>query len=527
MCSSSDAYVVYQDKDERLFGKCYSCDGWTDEADTKKYLEEGLTDVENQSTIKYTYSNTIGNTITTTLKNNYRGISKDTLSYFNIGITEDGTTIAFPYPNGSYKLRRLDKKEFYTQGDFSKSDMFGSNLFSSGSAQKITITEGEIDAMSVFEMMGKYPVVSVKSSSSAKRDLKAQHTYINSFDKIYLCFDGDEVGQKAMKEVAKLFDPNKVYHVKMDRYKDANEYLVNGAQKEFQALWWNAKRHRPKGVVSSFEELSKLLDKRDATTICEYPWPSIQDMSYGIREGEIVLWKAQTGVGKTEVLRSVEHKVLRDTDHNIAIIHLEEEERRSIAGLAGYELRKPAHLPDSGVSNEEIMEAYKTLVRRDDRTFYYTHFGSNDPGIILDTIRYLGGACNCKVIFLDHISMVVSGNADEEDERRKLDRITTDLATMCRELNFNLQLVTHVNDQGQTRGSRNTGKVADLICDLGREHTSSDPIDRNVTKLVIEKNRFGSRTGPGGLLYFDPETFLIQETTNEQLDDIRSGHVAF
>lgn len=518
-CQSSDGFHVYEDSDSgRLSGYCFSCTTWKGHKECEEISDAYKINkkvLDNQEKLCYPNPSEPRVDNRKQYMNNYRSIKLSTLDKFNAVI--DGSHLDYKYSSTSGKCRNLDKKEFYTYGDFNNTPMFGTDLFPAGSAKCITIVEGEDDVMSVYDMMGHYPVVSVKSSSQAVNDCKKQLDYLNSFSKIYLCFDNDDPGQRAANKVAKLFNNNKIYHVKLDKHKDANEYLDNGDKKAFIASWWNAERYKPKGIVSSFKDISKLLEKKDNSTIATYPFPSLQEMTYGIRQGESVLIKAQEKIGKTEVLRAMEHHVLNTTDLNIGVIHLEEEERRSVAGLASYVLKKPCHLPDSDVSNEEILQSYKDLVKRDDRVYYYTHFGSDDPDIILDTIRYLATACECKVIFLDHISMVVSGHKDDGDERRKLDRISTEIAQMCRELNFALIFVSHVNDDGQTRGSRYIAKTADLIVSIDRDKTNNDPIKRNTTDVMVEGNRFAGRTGPTGKLYFDPDTYILSEVSNEDL----------
>ncbi len=150
------------------------------------------------------------------------------------------------------------------------------------------------------------------------------------------------------------------------------------------------------------------------------------------------------------------------------------------------------------------------LLGDDDRLHIYGHFGSDDPDVIINTIRFLVAVCGCKYIFLDHISIVVSG-LDEEDERKALDRISTKLAMLANDLEFSLVLVSHVNDHGQTRGSRNISKVAHKWVHLDRDVKAADELTRNTTYLTVNKNRGGHETGPAGRLYFDPNTYILKE----------------
>jgi twinkle protein len=495
-CGSSDARFKYDDGHYY----CFSCSTFTPPP-LKETMEEEQPKDSSQSVYTHEYVA-------------LRGIGKATMRKYKTvcSIDDEGVPVHMRFPYGNLTIvKKLSDKSFHTEGDPKEVKLFGEELFNSGEAQSITICEGAEDAMSVYEMLGsKYPAVSVRSAVHARRDCERRFEFINSFSKIYLCFDNDAPGQKALKDVASLFDVNKVYHVKLDKYKDANDYHVNNAQDAFVRVWWNSKRYLPKGIIGSYEDVASLLSEKEQDTIGSYPFPTLQQMTFGIRPGEVNLFTAQEKVGKTEFMRAIEHHLLSTTDHNMGIIHLEEGEKRSVQGLIGYHLGAPVHLPSSDVSLEEQTRAYADLSKRDGRVYYYTHFGSDDPDVILNAIRYLAGVCNCKFIFLDHISMIVSGLHDD-DERKTLDYISTKLAMMTRELQFTLFMVSHVNDNDQTRGSRNISKVADLIVHLSRQKEHPDEEVRSIIELMVKGNRFGGFSGPGGLLKFNKETYRLHE----------------
>lgn len=505
-CGSSDALAINDDGST----KCFSCGTFNPKAHIYNNIlyNNSLVAIDN-------YKKEIA-----IVNNNiefipFRGLTTDTLKHYQVGVfvaPNGEQCVRFPYNGGEgYKIRPLNRKEFYSEGTMRNAGLFGKERFGRGTAQAITITEGEIDAMSVFQMLGsKYPVVSVRGSASAKADCERDFDYLNAFDKIYICFDNDKVGQEAVKEVASLFDVNKVYHVKLDKYKDANEYLQNHAVKEFVSQWWNAKTYRPKNVISSYNEIEELLNSPEPPALCSFPFPTLDGLSYGIRSGEITLVTAQEKIGKTEFLRAIEYHVLKNTDYKIGVIHLEEKEKRAVQGLITYEVGAPVHLPDCAISKQDQIEAYKALTRSDDRVHFYTHFGSDDPNNILETIRFMVAGNGCKLIFLDHITMLVTG-FEGDDERKKLDYISTRLAMMTRELDFALIMVSHVNDDGKTRGSRNIGKVADLLVHLDRDVEADSAEERNKTRVTIRGNRFAGTSGPAGVLTFDPKTFRLSE----------------
>jgi twinkle protein len=442
----------------------------------------------------------------------HRGLTEATERKYGIltEVTDDGDSVArhYPYPWGGWKVRTLAEKRFYSRGDMKQDGLFGKDKFPPGPI--ITIVEGEEDAPAAYQMLySKYPVVSVRSSSSAYKDCVADRDYLNSFGKIFLCLDNDETGRKATREIAQLFDFNKVYDVKL-QLKDASDYLVSGRDKEFRDTWHAAKRFLPQGIVSTFREFGEILRGKQKESIGSYPFKQLQSMAYGFRAGEICLITAQEGIGKTEIIRAIEYHLLRTTQHNLAAIHLEESKFRQLAGLAGYHLEKPCHLPDSFVTPNEIENALNQILGRDERLHLYSHFDNDDPDAILDTIRFLGSACDCKFVFLDHISQIVSGMVDK-DERQTLDFLTTKLARMVEDLGFCLILVSHVNDNNQTRSSRYISKVADLRVHLYRDLEAADEAARNTTDLIVLKNRFGAQTGPAGKLHFDPGTFMLSE----------------
>jgi twinkle protein len=450
-----------------------------------------------------------------------RGISVATREKLGIvtKVSSEGQPLSdcVTFPNGTQQIRSLvipkdQKGSFKTVGEHaSEATLMFMDKFPAGSAKTVTITEGAYDAASLHQVLGNnFPCVSVRSSSTARKDCATQAKYLNSFDRIYLALDADEPGNKAAKEIAQLFDFNKVFHVDLSAHKDANGYLQAGLVDQLRQVWHNSKKYLPEGIVSSHDEFRKILEEHSQRPSISYPFARLQEVTKGIRDGEVVLVTAQEGVGKTEFIRAIEYHILTTTDAAVGTIHLEEDKARQLQGLAGYDLKVPAHF-EGVTSNEEIAAALKRITKgSDDRLHIYKHFGSDDPNDLLNIVRFMVTSCGCKYIFFDHITMIVTGREDE-DERRLLDYLSTRLATMAHDLGFTLFLVSHVNDNGQTRGSRNIGKVANTRIDLSRNTLEEMDNERNKMYLSVPKNRFGAKTGPGGVLWFDDESFTLGE----------------
>ena len=497
--SSSDAFAIATDG----HGYCFSCQRVFPAKNTEFEDIELHGSGSDETTVASVYSYEFLP---------WRGVAKETMRAYGVKtkVSESGKphSITFAYTKEASKHRLIDEKKFWAQGPIGDAGLFGQSKFSSGSSKAITITEGELDCLSVFQMLGsKYPVVSVQSSATALRDCTRSFEDLNAFDQIYICFDNDRAGEKALKQVASLFNYNKVFHVKLS-LKDPNEYLQADRDKEFVRIWYNSRRYLPDNIVSSLSSFKDAITEEKTDVGTSLPFRCLQEKLLGLRKREVYLFTALEGVGKTEIIRALEHHILKTTESNLAIIHLEESKARSLLGLVGYELKKPAHLPTSGLTEEELGAAIDKLVARDDRLYVYSHFGSDDPDTILSTIRFLVSACGCEYVFLDHISIVVSGRSDE-DERRALDYLSTRLAMLVEELNFCLVLVSHINDEGKTRGSRNISKIANTWVNLSRNLEATEEVERNTTNLMIKKNRFASYTGPAGKIMFDPTTFAL------------------
>lgn len=507
VCPSSDAYAIRADGS----GYCFSC--LTNIPASKR--EEFLS---NSPEITYEYLP-------------WRGVSRETMERYDVRtkiVNGEPVALGFKYPNDSFKIRKFNvpkREAFYSLGDISKAGLFGKDRFALGSAKYVTITEGELDAISLAQVLGpSSPVVSVQSSGSSRRDCLVDWDWLNAFERIYLAFDGDEAGQRAAREVAALFDYDKCYHVRFDKRKDANEYLESGEETELNRIWWNSRRFAPDGVDSTldkFKELMLVRPQRGAS----YPFPTLDAMTYGIKpdQGEVVLIKALEGVGKTKILHMMQHSLLKETndDTGIGIIHLEEGKGDLLRGIVGVAVQSPLVLPGqagSTISQSEVDRALERLVRKDDRLHILDYPGSDDPELLLDTIRFLVVARACRYIFVDTLSMVFSGGA-EKDERLAIDHFITKVVKMARELSFACIITAHLNTIGLTRGSTYPDKACHTVIVAERNVKGVDPTDgrilseeeKNTIKLWLIKNRLGQKTGPAGNLIFNPQTFTLTE----------------
>lgn len=464
-----------------------------------------------------------------------RRISKATAAKYGVTYKAESSHI-YPYFDSEgihvANKQRQPGKNFAIEGEWGRAGLFGQQLFEPGEAKFITLTEGECDAMAAYEMLGsRFPVVSVQSAGSAAKNVADNFEYLNSFENIVVCFDRDEVktkpdgttfrpGQDAAEVVAGMFEPGKVKVFTPRDHKDANDYLVAGDKDKFNKQWWQAPTYTPSGLKLGSTMWDEISVPKNYETV-NYPWDGLQQMTYGIRLSEFVVVTAETGIGKTSILKEIEYFLLKNTKRGIGLLHLEEPNSDTALGLMSIAADKPLHLPDvrAQVTSEELRGYYDDSVNND-RVVIWDHFGSNSIYEILNKVRHMHNL-GCKYIVLDHLSIVVSDQSG--DERKQLDEISTKLKTLCMELNIAVIAVIHQNRQGQIRGTAGVEQLANMVFKLHRDKTEADPWRRNVTKIVVEKNRFCGKTGPACWLWYNENSGRLVELDEEERQNYEAG----
>ena len=214
--------------------------------------------------------------------------------------------------------------------------LFGMHLWSSG--RKITVCEGELDAMTVSQVQGhKFATVSVPhGAQSAKKHLLKNIDYLNGFSEIILMFDQDEAGQAAAQACAEVLPIGKT-KIAVLPMKDANECLVAGDAAAIITAIHQAADFRPDGIVS-MGDLRELVSVADAESPIQYPYPLLNEMLKGIRTGVVTLC-AGSGVGKSTLIREMAYSI-HMSGFTVGMLMLEESVKRSAQGLCGIHIEK-------------------------------------------------------------------------------------------------------------------------------------------------------------------------------------------
>ena len=457
-----------------------------------------------------------------------RRISESTCRKF--GVRVDSTYVRFPYTDESGKIvaakRRDASKDFRWEGKDPKR-LFGQQLF--GKGKRLVITEGEMDAMSVWEAFPSWPVVSIPNGAkAAKKSLAHQIKWCLNFEEIVLLFDNDEPGLEAAQECAALFPHDRLKLARMVGFKDPSEALqVKSADAIRQAIW-NAEPYIPAEIVDGstiYDLLRTPVKGKDA----DWPWDCMNDKTRGIRLKELVTLTAGSGCGKSTVCGEIAQSLVRQ-GAPIGYIGLEESIQRTGLRLMSVEANRPLHISND-LPEEDFRRAFDASLGTG-RVFLREGFGSVDPERILNDIRFLTLAKGVEYVFLDHLSILLSGQAGD-DERKMIDRTMTQLRSFVEETGIGLFLVCHLSrppgekayEDGakvslrSLRGSQSIVHLSDMVLGLERDISSGE----DILNLRVLKNRFDGVTGEAGKLAYSKKTgrltdHFITEALNNDTD---------
>ena len=553
-CSSSDGMAVYLDEDTGTEnGYCWRCERYTedprdlvDQADEQ--IDEQVKGTRSLSNNASGFGLTVANTdssylpkVTTEDGKTYpvreladRHISQATAAHFGVrvGVSPiDGETPLFTlFPRYvddvqvGWKTKSKDKKYCITGGG--DVALFGQWACKS-SGKKLWITEGEEDAMSLFEALKSQSsfdwnpdVVSLPDGAgSCIKAISRNIYFVDSFDEIILVLDNDAAGIDARKQLCKIL-AGKVSYVNLP-LKDANEMAVSGRQTE---LKWLALQHaipyQPDGVVTSDELWDKYNSKKDVPSF-NYPefLSELQRMTLGLFLPSIVTFAAGTGAGKTQTLRELLYHFWSTTNEKIAGMFLEEDVSDTVNGILSLHLNSRLTLSRKNSTEEQIEAAFDTVFRSD-RIHLYDYFGGMDDSNLLSKLKYFA-ITGHRLIFLDHLSIIVSEYAAAGGERERIDTLMTKLAKFVKEFNVCLIDVVHLKKAESSRESfelgarptlddlRGSASIKQLSWDVifaTRNQQHPDPFCRDVIEFSVGKCRKTGCTGTADYVWFNKET---------------------
>ena len=452
-----------------------------------------------------------------------RKLKKEYLEYFGvkIGVSEtDGTTpttAAFPIYRGgeivSYKLRDLQEKHMFSLGNASKPQLFGWEQAVATGAPRLIITEGELDAIALFQVLKdlntdvRYAefnpaVVSLSNGSGgAKRQVLDQMQYIKQhFKDVILAFDMDEAGDKAVAEVCKIYPEAMRAQLPC---KDANEALIKGHKKSLKnSVLFKAAAPKNSRLVYG----SGLRDaaKKEAEFGLSYPWPALTSMTRGERWGETHYWGAGVKMGKSELLNALaSHKILTHGER-VFMAKPEEANAKTYKMLVGKAAGRIFHDPEIPF-DYEAFDKYEPMI--------------GDNVVLLDLYQNLrwedvrgdivhAASEGYRTIYLDPVTCF-SNHLSASEANELLVGMAAEAAALAKDHQLSVHFFCHLNapsrdskphemggkiKSNQFAGSRAMMRSCNYMFGLeGNKDPDLTPDERNCRDVVLLEDReFGN-----------------------------------
>lgn len=474
-----------------------------------------------------------------------RCISEETAKKFGVRTLVKEHKIArhiYPYygktgEKVAEKIRECATKEFFWRGDSSSIHLFGAQCQPT-TGRFVVVTEGEVDCMSMWQALGgRYTVVSLPNGCKNFKALKDSYQYLDKFESIILCLDGDKAGRDAVERAIQYLPQKKLRIMKLpeDR-KDPNEFLKAGKTQDLLNYFWRAEEYRPADIVNIGDMYDRLSEYRKTHEYISTPWVGLNDMIQGTRPGQLVILAAGTGMGKSAFLKSWMYHLVRSTDLHIGALYLEENPEETVLSLmsvvAGKNLKKNSVWD---TTTEEDKRRYFDECGANRRIELFEPISSTDPEYICNKIRYMVIVRDCKYIILDHITYVTEA---EEDAHGSLNRLMKSLHSLCVELGVVIlaachlrksQDAKHTSEEGgrvtldDFKNSSSIKQLSDICIGLERNSQDEDPVKANTTIMRVLKNRDFGTKGPCTALFYDKDTTRLQEVGLESQEDNIGG----
>lgn len=409
-------------------------------------------------------------------------------------------------------------------------DPFGSAR--GGRAGKFIIAvEGAEDALATVELLKhhgkKWRVVATLGTERWKKMID----FFAGFAKVVIAFDQDDAGQTAARAFAEALGPGQgCIATWTGGANDPNDLLRAGHFNRFLKAVNEAKPIRPDGIITG-EEVWRRMETYTAPDSIPYPaeWEILNAKMLGMRRGEISLWTAGTGVGKTSFVRRLKQHVLSTTDWRIGEIELEEAPEKTWRGLMEFQAGKRWKdcSPDEKRSAYDMTYGTQRIATLNHRS----QFGKGQT--LLGKLKFLHYGMGADFIVLDHITLAVAEFGEGEGIVAQ-DRMMADFLSFVESTNCHLCIISHLRkspaggrsfEEGamptmdDLKGSGSIKQISFDIVGLARNQQADDEYERNTTQLGVLKCREEGNTGMADRMYWNRDTRQLEKAKPPAQED--------
>jgi twinkle protein len=312
-------------------------------------------------------------------------------------------------------------------------------------AREINITEGEIDALSLYDYGRTGLSVPFGGGKGGKQDwIETDFDMLQAMERINLVLDDDEVGDQAAEDIASRLGRHRCFRVRLPK-KDANECLVAGvAKEEIDRAFAEAKTLDPEELMQAIDFASDVVDlfwPKPGTHIGYHmPYEMVRDKLH-FRPGEMTLWGGPSGDGKSQILSDC-HTDWVAQGARCCVLSLE---------MTGKYTLKRMVKQASNVDRPTEEFIIKTLRWLSPGTWVYNLTGKVNIDSVLEVFDYARCRYGCDMFIID--SLMRLGVAS--DDYVAQEQLAFKLVEWAKEKNVHVHLVAHARKGDMSRGVPN------------------------------------------------------------------------
>mgnify|MGYP003402618930 FL=1 len=519
--------------------------GWDDEED---YYEED--EVSTKELLTQEQADKIKEQ-TGTLGKGSRGISDESYKAYAVRFkydesTGDVTETFYPYTEGyspaGYKVRMIPK-DFRSVGRIGKdSDLFGMWKWKNGGSKYILLTAGEVDCISAFNILEDYrksrnsdfdaiPCVSSGiGEAGSYKQVQKHYEWLNTFERIVVCYDNDEAGQKALKKLSEVLPKGKMFVVNLP-LKDINEMLEKGKEKQFIRCFYDAKPYSPDGILPSNGLTDKIIEGALTPKI---PLPPFMHKLEKMMAGGIPLktlnsLSSASGTGKSSIIEAMMTFWLFNSPYKVGIVSLESDASQFATKLLSSHVGRKIDLIESVdekveyLNSEYVQQKSKELWENEKGEARFYLIEDRDGGLesMKEKIMQLIVSCDVQLLIIDPYSDLIDSLSNEEQAA-----MMKWMKGMVKSHPVTFLLINHVRKSSGNQKANSTGAelheedifgsstvMKSCACNLlfMRNKEAEEDIERNTIKMKASKLRWTGITGLAGEYYYDNKTSKLYD----------------
>lgn len=375
-------------------------------------------------------------------------------------------------------------------------------------ATEVVLTEGEFDAMAVFQTTGRPAVSLPNGASSLPLELLPA---LERFDSIVLWMDQDGPGQTGLKQFSRKLGLKRCKAVLASDCKDANEALL--MNKDLDKIV-AAAGVIPHESILTFDDMRDQvrLDWKNAEAIsglkCK-SLPGLNNFVSGLRRGELTIYSGHTGVGKTTLLSQLS---LDYCMQGTPTLWGSFEVKTSRLVRLMLEQFCNAHYDGPNGGKGSLQDEYDFWEDQFAKLplFFMDYHGSNDIRRVIETMEYACYVHDCNHIILDNLQFMTGGQVYGREVFGVLDHALAQIREFCTKRDVHVSLVVHPRKEDDDQrlmissvfGTAKATQEADNVIALQR--TKKGPL------LHVLKNRYDGALG-GLPIQFDRKAKLFTE----------------